>query len=110
MGRWAEIFQLFASEDIDSYEMDLGVAVLPSLGGAHVDNFAGTVLDHHMTVLAQSRTLHGKGRGSASIGTVESVLMLQKDELAALLRVKVVLKLMGGHQRSTNLRVVGHGG
>lgn len=52
MGGWAKIFQLFASEDIDGYKMDLGVTVLSSLGGAHVDDLAGTVLDHNMAVLA----------------------------------------------------------
>ncbi len=40
MGGRAEFFKLLASEDIDSDQMDLGVTVLASLGGGHVDDLA----------------------------------------------------------------------
>jgi hypothetical protein len=76
MGRGAEFFELLASEDIDSYQMDLGVAVLTSLGGRHIDNFAGAVLDHNEAVLPQGRALHRESGGSARIGGIEGVLML----------------------------------
>jgi len=56
--------------------MDLGVAVLAGLGGGHVDDLAGTVLDADEAVLAEGRALHRvRGRG-AGIGALEGVLML----------------------------------
>ena len=76
MCRGAKFFELLASEDIDSNQMDLGVTVLSSLGGGHIDDLAGTVLDHDETVLPQGRALHGEGGRGAGIGGLESVLML----------------------------------
>jgi hypothetical protein len=76
VGGWAEIFKLLASEDVDTDEMDLGVAMLASLGSGHFDNLAGTVLDADEAVLPQSRALHGESGRGASVGGVESVLML----------------------------------
>ena len=76
MGRGAEFFELLAGEDVDSDQMDLGVAVLASLGGGHVDDLAGAVLDHDEAVLPQGRALHGEGGRGASVGGLESVLML----------------------------------
>ena len=46
MGGGAEFFELLAGEDIDGDKMDLGVTVLASLGGGHVDNLARAVLNH----------------------------------------------------------------
>jgi hypothetical protein len=57
--------------------MDLGVAMLASLGGRHVDNLARAVLDDNKAVLPQGRALHRIGSGRASIGGVEGVLMLR---------------------------------
>lgn len=76
MGGRREIFELLASEDVDGSQVDLGVTVLSGLGGRHVDNLAGTVLDDNETVLTESGTLHGVGGGSTGIGAVEGVLML----------------------------------
>ena len=76
MGGRAKFFELLASEDIDSNKMDLGVAVLASFGGRHVDDLAGAVLDHNETVLPQSRALHREGGRGAGIGGLEGVLML----------------------------------
>ena len=76
MGGRAEIFELLAGEDIKSDKVDLGVAVLASLGGRHVDDLAGTALDDYETVLAQGRALHGEGRRRTGVGRVEGVLML----------------------------------
>ena len=76
MGRGGEIFILLASEDIGSNKMDLGVTVLASLGGGHVDNLAGAVLDDNESVLAQSRALHGVGERRAGIGRVEGKVVL----------------------------------
>ena len=56
--------------------MDLGVTVLASLGGGHIDNLAGAALDHDEAVLAQSRALHGVGGRGTGIDRVEVVLML----------------------------------
>lgn len=76
VGGGGEILELLASEDVNSNEMDLGVTVLASLGGGHVDDLAGAVLDHDETVLAQSRALHGEGGGGTGIGGVELELVL----------------------------------
>lgn len=76
MGGGRKILVLLASEDVDSDEMDLGVTVLASLGGRHVDNLAGAALDHDETVLAQSRALHGESERSAGIGRLEGNIMM----------------------------------
>lgn len=77
MGGGAKIFELFAGEDIDGDEMNLGVTMLASLGGGHLDDFARAALDDDETVLPQGRTLHWVGGRRASIGTVERMLMLR---------------------------------
>jgi hypothetical protein len=76
VGGGREIFVLLASEDVESSEMDLGVTVLAGLGGRHVDNLARAALDDDVTVLTQSRALHGEGQRSAGIGRVEGNIML----------------------------------
>ena len=53
MSGWAKFFELLAGEDVDGNKMNLGVTVLASLGGGHVDNLAGAVLDHNEAVLAE---------------------------------------------------------
>lgn len=76
VGRGRKIFQLLAGEDINGDQVDLGVTVLSGLGGGHVDDLAGTVLDHNVTVLAQGRTLQREGGGSTGIGAIEGVLLV----------------------------------
>jgi hypothetical protein len=76
MGGRTEFFELLASEDIDSNEMDFSMTMLASLGRRHIDNLAGAVLDDHETVLPQGRALHGESGRGASIGGLEGVLML----------------------------------
>ena len=76
VGGWGEIFQLFASEDVEGSQVDLGVTVLSSLGGRHVDNLAWTALDDNETVLSQGGTLHREGGGRAGIGCLEGVLLM----------------------------------
>lgn len=49
----------------------LGVSVFASLGGGHLHNFAGTSLQHHVAVLAQSGALHGEGGRGARVAGVE---------------------------------------
>ena len=78
MSGGAEIFKLLAGEDVDGDKMDLGVTVLAGLGGAHFNDLAGTAFDDHMSVLAQSGTLHRIGGRGASIGRLERVLMLEQ--------------------------------
>jgi hypothetical protein len=80
MGRWTKIFELLASKDVNGNEMNFGVAMLAGFRGGHFDNLAGAVLDTDVTVLPQSRALHRIGHGSASIGGVEGVFMLSKDQ------------------------------
>ena len=69
-------YKLLASEDVDGDQVDLGVTVLASLGGGHVDDLARAALDDDVTVLPQGGTLHGKGERSTSVGALEGVLML----------------------------------
>lgn len=76
MSRRAKFFQLLASEDINSNQMYLGMTVLASLRGGHIDNFAGAVFDHNETILSQGRALHWESGRSTSIGRVEGVFML----------------------------------
>jgi hypothetical protein len=77
VGRGRKIFELLAGKDVDGDQVNLGVTVLSGLGGGHVDNLAGTILDDNVTVLAESGTLHGEsGRSTRISGAVEGVLML----------------------------------
>jgi hypothetical protein len=76
VGGGAQLFKLLGSEDVNGDQMDLGVTVLASLRGGHLDNLAGTVLDEDETVLPQSRALHGVVLGGTGIGALEGVLML----------------------------------
>jgi hypothetical protein len=76
VGGGAEFLKLLAGEDVDCDKMDLGVTVLASLGGRHVDDLAGTALDDDETVLSQSRALHRVSGRSTGVGRVEGVLML----------------------------------
>lgn len=86
VGGGAEFFELLAGEDVEGDQVDLGVTVLSSLGGRHVDDLAGTVLDDDETVLPQSRTLHGVGGRGASIDGLEGVFMLGVGHLDGLKR------------------------
>lgn len=76
VGGGRQIFKLLASEDVNGNKMDLGVTVLARLGGGHVDDLARTTLDHDVTVLTQSRALHGVGGRGTGIGGVELELVL----------------------------------
>lgn len=76
MGGRAEFLKLLAGEDVNGDQVDLGVTVLASLGGGHVDNLAGAVLDDDETVLPQGRALHGVSGGRTGVDRLEGVLML----------------------------------
>lgn len=103
VGRRAEILELLAGEDIDGDKVNLGVTVLAGLGGRHVDDLARAALDHDVTVLAQSRALHGEGGRGTGIGRIEGVLMLNEKALASLTSMKRIdgrqEGLMGEPQR-----------
>lgn len=75
VGGGGQILELLAGEDVDGDDVDLGVTVLASLGGGHFDDLAGTALDDNVTVLAQSRALHGVGAGRTSVSGFESLLL-----------------------------------
>jgi hypothetical protein len=77
VGRWGQIFQLLAGEDVESNQMDLGVTVLSSLGSGHVDDLAWAALDDDEAVLSQGGTLHRVGGRGAGIGRLEGVFMLK---------------------------------
>jgi len=83
VGGRAQLFELLAGEDINGDQVDLGVTVLSGLGSRHVNNLAGTSLDHNVTTLAEGRALHGESGRRAGIGTVEGVLMLSNDKMLA---------------------------
>lgn len=76
MGGGGQILKLLASEDIDGDDVDLGVTVLAGLGGGHLDDLAGTTLNDDVTVLPQSRALHGVGGRRAGIGRLEGNVVL----------------------------------
>lgn len=76
VGGGGEILKLLAGEDIGGDQVNLGVTVLSSLGGRHVNDLARAVLDHNVAVLAQSRTLHGVGERSSGISRLESDIVL----------------------------------
>jgi hypothetical protein len=80
VSRRRQILVLLAVEDVGSNEMDLGVTVLSSLGGRHVDNLAGAALDDDETVLTQSRALHGEGQRRAGIGRLEGSVVLRINQ------------------------------
>jgi hypothetical protein len=88
VGRWAEIFEFLAGKDVDGDQMDLSVTVLSGLRGGHIDDLAGTVLDHNEAVLAESRALHRIGGRGASIGALEGVLMLSNMLLACIVELQ----------------------
>lgn len=79
MSRRGQIFELLASEDVNSDEMDLRVAMFAGLGGGHLDDLAGTLFDDHETVLPQGRTLHGVGGRGTGIGALKGMLMLSSN-------------------------------
>lgn len=76
VSRGRQILVLLGGEDVDGDKVDLGVAVLASLGGRHIDNLAGAALDDDETVLAQSRALHGKGQRRTGVSRVEGHIRL----------------------------------
>ena len=82
VGGWAQFLELLAGEDVDGDKMNLGVTMLSSLGGGHVNDLAGTTLDHNVPVLAQGGALHRKGSGGTGIGAVEVVLMLMAETIS----------------------------
>ena len=61
VGGGRDVFQLLLGEDIRGNQVDLGVSVLSSLGGGHVNDLAGSTLDDDETVLSEGRALHGVG-------------------------------------------------
>lgn len=104
MGRWAEFFELLAGEDIDGDEMDLGVTVLTSLGGGHINDLARAVLDANEAVLSQGRTLHGVSGRGASVGGLEGVFMLR---IISHLEGAFVVKSVGGFGEYGGRYIVG---
>lgn len=76
VGGGGQILKLLLGEDIDGNDVDLGVTVLASLGGGHLNDLAGAALDDNVTVLAQSRALHGVGGRGAGIGGLEGLVLL----------------------------------
>ncbi len=67
--------------------MDLGVAVLASLGGRHINDLARAVLDHDEAVLPQGRALHGEGGRRTGICRIEvkGMLMLSRPIVSIVL-------------------------
>jgi len=71
-----KLFELLAGEDVDTNQMNFGVAVFTGLGGGHIDDFARTAFDDDVTVLTQGRALHRKGSGRSGRGLLEGVVVL----------------------------------
>jgi len=53
VGGGADVLKLFAGEDVESHHVNLGVTVFPGLGGGHLHDLAGPVLDHNETSFAK---------------------------------------------------------
>jgi len=86
VGGWADIFKFLSGEDVEGDHVDLGVAVLTSLGGGHLNNLAWPVLDHNESSLTQGRALHGKGGRSPRVPLVEIKIighfrLVKRDDL-----------------------------
>jgi len=73
---WTDIFEFLAGENVKGNHVDFGVTVLAGLGGGHLDNLAGTALDHDESVLPECRALHGEGLGRTGIGGGEVILFI----------------------------------
>jgi len=76
VGGRTDIFHFFAGEDVYGDEVDLGVSVLASLGGGHLDNLAGAALNDDVPVLTKGRALHGESERGSGGGLVKVVLVL----------------------------------
>lgn len=76
MGGGRQILELLAGEDIGGDHVDLGVTVLASLGGGHLNDLARTSLNDDVTVLAQSGTLHREGGRGTGISRLEGNVKL----------------------------------
>lgn len=76
VGGGRQILKLLAGEDIGSDKVNLGVTVLASLGGGHVDDLARATLNDDVTVLAQSGTLHREGGRGTGISRLEGDVKL----------------------------------
>lgn len=61
VSRWGEIFELLAGEDVDGDDVDLGVTVLASLGGGHLNDLAWSLVDDDEAVLSEGRALEREG-------------------------------------------------
>lgn len=79
MGGGAEFFQLLAGEDVNGDEMDLGVAVLASLGSRHADDLAGAALDDNQIALSEGRALLRGGERGTGAGLSEIVVVLAEE-------------------------------
>jgi len=82
VGRWAKFFELLAGEDINGDKMNLGVTVLTSLRGRHIDDLTWAVLDADEAILPQGRALHGVGSRGTGIGALKGVFMFYDTLLA----------------------------
>lgn len=92
MGGRTEIFVFLSSEDVQSHQVDFGMAVLAGLGGRRFDNPAGTVLDDDKTVPSEGRALHGEGERSASVGVLEGILVLFVGHCGSVMDATVQMK------------------
>ncbi len=75
VGCGANVLILAVSEDVDADDVGLGVAVLSSLGGADISNFARAAVDYDVTTFADKTRLHGKRGGSTGIGGVDGKVL-----------------------------------
>jgi len=59
VGRTLNLLVLLGGEDINASEVNLGVTVLAGLGGGHVHDLAGLILEDNVHTLAEGRSLLG---------------------------------------------------
>ncbi len=76
VGGGANVLILAISEDVDADDVGLGMAVLSSLGGADISNFARAAVDHNVTSFADKTRLHGKRGGGTGISGVDGKVLI----------------------------------
>jgi len=66
-----QLFELLAGEDVEGSQVNLGVSVLSSFGGGHINDLARPALNDNVAVLPQRRALQGVGLRGTSIGALD---------------------------------------
>lgn len=80
MGGRAKLVIALVGEDVHASDVGLGVTVLASLRGGHVENLAGVALEKDNTTLAKSRALRGDDESRVRITVISHCKDLKTRE------------------------------